>query len=136
MMVRSLRDDLMARTEARAAARGASAEAACGDAQEALTEELEERLRKHWPRKGRTEVHYHKAVLFIVLSDASIVAILGNPRPLSPPHAPEGRVTSTIDIFEKKTKNASCRCYLPTKPVAHSPLYCLQVYQNPPELIS
>lgn len=52
----SLRDDLMARTEAKAATRGAAANSDCLEAQEALTEELEERLRKHWPRKGRTEV--------------------------------------------------------------------------------
>lgn len=55
-MVFSLRDDLVSRTEARSAARGADAEATCLDTQEILTEELEERLRKHWPRKGRTEV--------------------------------------------------------------------------------
>lgn len=55
-MFSSLRDDLMARTEAKAAAREAAAKKACVEAQEALTEELEERLRKHWPRKGRTEV--------------------------------------------------------------------------------
>lgn len=52
----SLRDDLMARTEAKAATRAATAESDCLEAQETLTEELEERLRKHWPRKGRTEV--------------------------------------------------------------------------------
>ena len=46
----------MTRTERRSAARKAAAEAACQEAQEILTEELEERLRKHWPRKGRTEV--------------------------------------------------------------------------------
>lgn len=52
----SLRDDLVARAEVMAEARGAAADSACVEAQEALTEELEERLRKHWPRKGRTEV--------------------------------------------------------------------------------
>lgn len=51
-----LRDDLVSRTETRAAVRVAAAEGACLEAQEYLAEELEERLRKHWPRKGRTEV--------------------------------------------------------------------------------
>ncbi|CAM9400850.1 unnamed protein product [Ectocarpus fasciculatus] len=51
-----LRDDLVSRTETRAAVRVAAAESACLEAQEYLAEELEERLRKHWPRKGRTEV--------------------------------------------------------------------------------
>eukprot|EP00904_Undaria_pinnatifida_P004042 jgi/Undpi1/13639/HiC_scaffold_9.g03293.m1 len=55
-MIAALRDDLMTRTERRSAARKAAAEAACQEAQEILTEELEERLRKHWPRKGRTEL--------------------------------------------------------------------------------
>lgn len=55
-MLSSLRDDLIARTEARAAARATATASACLEAQEELTEELEERLRKHWPRKGRTEV--------------------------------------------------------------------------------
>ncbi|CAM9618005.1 unnamed protein product [Scytosiphon promiscuus] len=52
----SLRDDLVARAEIMAETRGAEADSACLEAQDALTEELEERLRKHWPRKGRTEV--------------------------------------------------------------------------------
>ena len=56
-MIASLRDDLVTRTEIKSAARRAAAEAACQEAQEILTEELEERLRKHWPRKGRTEVN-------------------------------------------------------------------------------
>lgn len=55
-MLRLLRDDLISRIENRAAARKMSASAACTEAQESLTVELEERLRKHWPRKGRTEV--------------------------------------------------------------------------------
>lgn len=55
-MLESLRDDVIQRIETRAAERAASAQAACSDIQEALTEKLEERLRKHWPRKGRTEV--------------------------------------------------------------------------------
>lgn len=55
-MFSSLRDELMGRMEAKAAAREATAESACLEAQETLTEELEERLRKHWPRKGRMEV--------------------------------------------------------------------------------
>ncbi|CBJ30237.1 conserved unknown protein [Ectocarpus siliculosus] len=55
-LLSSLRDDLVSRTETRAAVRVAAAESACLEAQEYLSEELEERLRKHWPRKGRTEV--------------------------------------------------------------------------------
>ncbi|CAN0359044.1 unnamed protein product [Ectocarpus sp. 12 AP-2014] len=55
-LLSSLRDDLVSRTETRAAVRVAAAESACLEAQECLSEELEERLRKHWPRKGRTEV--------------------------------------------------------------------------------
>lgn len=55
-MLRLLRDDLIARIERRAAARKLSAGAACTEDQESLTVELEERLRRHWPRKGRTEV--------------------------------------------------------------------------------
>lgn len=55
-MFSSLRDELVGRMETKAAAREAAAEIACLEAQETLTEELEERLRKHWPRKGRTEV--------------------------------------------------------------------------------
>ena len=55
-MIASLRDDLVARTEIRSSARRAAAQAACQEAQEILTEEPEERLRKHWPRMGRTEV--------------------------------------------------------------------------------
>lgn len=56
VMFSSLRDELVGRMEAKAAAREAATESACLEVQEALTEELEERLRKHWPRKGRTEV--------------------------------------------------------------------------------
>eukprot|EP00903_Cladosiphon_okamuranus_P015016 g13894.t1 len=56
VMFSSLRDELVGRMEKKAAAREVAAEIACLEAQEALTEELEERLRKHWPRKGRTEV--------------------------------------------------------------------------------
>lgn len=55
-MLRLLRDDLISRIERRAVARKLSAGEACTEAQESLTVELEERLRKHWPRKGRTEV--------------------------------------------------------------------------------
>ncbi|CAN0397700.1 unnamed protein product, partial [Laminaria digitata] len=62
-MLASLRDDLMTRTEGKSSARRAAAQAACQEAQEILTEELEERLRKHWPRKGRTEVNKKKRQL-------------------------------------------------------------------------
>lgn len=55
-LLSSLRDDLVSRTETRTAVRVAAAESACLEVQEYLAEELEERLRKHWPRKGRTEV--------------------------------------------------------------------------------
>ncbi|CAM9524177.1 unnamed protein product, partial [Sphacelaria rigidula] len=55
-MLHSLRDDLVTRVEARARARQVETTTVCAETQEILTEELEERLRKHWPRKGRTEV--------------------------------------------------------------------------------
>lgn len=55
-MLRSLRDDLIKAMERGAEEREELARAACSGIQASLTEELEERLRKHWPRKGRTEV--------------------------------------------------------------------------------
>lgn len=55
-MLQSLRDSLVTRIEARAAARRTATTSSCVEIREMLTDELEERLRKHWPRKGRTQV--------------------------------------------------------------------------------
>ncbi|CAM9450007.1 unnamed protein product, partial [Choristocarpus tenellus] len=76
-MLSSLRVDVVSRMEASSWSRNETVSAACLDSQTFLTEELEERLRKHWPRKGRTEVgsrhpregelisHHQKACRFI-----------------------------------------------------------------------
>ncbi|CAN0216480.1 unnamed protein product, partial [Discosporangium mesarthrocarpum] len=55
-MVERLRDDVISLTETFSLERAAWASRTCSAAQQNLTEELEERLRKHWPRKGRIEV--------------------------------------------------------------------------------
>lgn len=71
-MLHSLRDDLIARVEARARTRQVETTTACAETQEILTEELEERLRKHWPRKGRTEVITNVFVEFSVAVSCAV----------------------------------------------------------------
>jgi len=55
-MVTELRKQLVAHSEDRGRARQGFGEQLCEERQTDYTEELEERLRLHWPRKGRVEV--------------------------------------------------------------------------------
>jgi hypothetical protein len=55
-MLTSLRDSVILAAEDDTQVRETKAHDLCEARTDFLTEELEERLRMHWPRKGRTEV--------------------------------------------------------------------------------
>lgn len=55
-MLTALRDSLLRAAEEATGTRERKADELCGQRTDFLTEELEEKLRMHWPRKGRTEV--------------------------------------------------------------------------------
>lgn len=57
-MLASLRDSLLLAAEDATQLRETKAGELCEARTDFLTEELEERLRMHWPRKGRTEVRH------------------------------------------------------------------------------
>ncbi|GMH74178.1 hypothetical protein TL16_g06393 [Triparma laevis f. inornata] len=58
--VESLRESLLGVMEGQSQKRRVKNDDLCEERKEDLTEELEERLRLHWPRKGRTEVKYRQ----------------------------------------------------------------------------
>eukprot|EP00941_MAST-03F_sp_MAST-3F-sp1_P006034 g6034.t1 len=59
-MVTRIRSLVMEQHQKIGTMREADSKTQCEERQEDLTDELEERLRKHWPRKGRTEVQYNQ----------------------------------------------------------------------------